>query len=77
MAAEQQRENQGGAGALTDAAKDKGKGPAEDEDEEDEGEVDTSGIEDKDIELVMQQASVSKGKAVKALRENDGDIVNS
>ncbi|KAF2499608.1 nascent polypeptide-associated complex, alpha subunit [Lophium mytilinum] len=31
----------------------------------------------KDIELVMQQASVSRKKAVKALKENDNDIVNS
>lgn len=58
----------------------KGKAAADskpDEEEEDEGEIDTTGIEDKDIELVMNQASVSKGKAVKALKENDGDIVNS
>ena len=39
--------------------------------------VDESGIEQKDIELVMGQASCSRKKAVKALKENDGDIVNS
>jgi nascent polypeptide-associated complex subunit alpha len=39
--------------------------------------VDESGIESKDIELVMSQASVSRKKAVKALKENDNDIVNS
>lgn len=57
----------------------KGKEPAKDDDEEEEeaGEIDTTGIEDKDIELVMNQANVSKRKAVKALKENDGDIVNS
>lgn len=61
----------------------KGKAPAEApkaeaaEEEEEEGEIDTTGIEEKDIELVMNQASVSKRKAVKALKENDGDIVNS
>ncbi|EDU48617.1 Nascent polypeptide-associated complex protein [Pyrenophora tritici-repentis] len=50
----------------------------EDEEEEDDGEeVDDSGLEAKDIELVMQQASVSRKKAVKALKENDNDIVNS
>merc|ERR1712230_292458 len=32
--------------------------------------------EAKDIELVMTQASVSRNKAVKALKENDNDIVN-
>ncbi|CAI7655692.1 hypothetical protein PCG10_000879 [Penicillium crustosum] len=48
------------------------------EDEEDDGEeVDESGLESKDIELVMAQANVSRKKAVKALRENDNDIVNS
>ncbi|CAO2651194.1 Nn.00g094910.m01.CDS01 [Neocucurbitaria sp. VM-36] len=60
----------------------KGKGKAvedkkEEEDEEDDEEVDDSGLEAKDIELVMQQASVSRKKAVKALKENDNDIVNS
>ncbi|KAI8934909.1 GAL4 enhancer protein [Plenodomus lindquistii] len=63
----------------------KGKGKAvedkkddeEEEEEDDDEEVDDSGIEAKDIELVMQQASVSRKKAVKALKENDNDIVNS
>jgi len=47
------------------------------EDEDDDEEVDEDGLEVKDIELVMQQASVSRKKAVKALKENDNDIVNS
>ncbi|KAL9610007.1 MAG: hypothetical protein Q9204_009111, partial [Flavoplaca sp. TL-2023a] len=48
------------------------------EEEEDDGEeVDDTGIEAKDIELVMAQASVSRKKAVKALKENDSDIVNA
>ncbi|KAI9777582.1 MAG: GAL4 enhancer protein [Peltula sp. TS41687] len=47
------------------------------EDEDDGEEVDDSGLEAKDIELVMTQASVSRKKAVKALKENDNDIVNS
>ncbi|KAI9817492.1 MAG: GAL4 enhancer protein [Pycnora praestabilis] len=42
----------------------------EDEEDEDEGEeVDSEGLEAKDIELVMAQASVSRKKAVKALKE--------
>merc|ERR1712025_1193789 len=45
--------------------------------EEDEGEVDEEGVEAKDVELVMQQAGVSKGKAVKALKNNNNDIVNA
>ena len=48
-----------------------------DEDEDDGEEVDDTGLEAKDIELVMAQASVSRKKAVKALKENDNDIVCS
>lgn len=39
--------------------------------------LDETGLEPKDIELVMSQAACSRMKAVKALRENDGDLVNS
>ena len=49
----------------------------DEEEEDEEEEVDASGLEDKDIELVMTQANVSRNKAVKALKENDNDIVNS
>jgi nascent polypeptide-associated complex subunit alpha len=49
----------------------------EDEEEVDDGEVDTDGLEEKDIELVIQQANCSKAKAVKALKSNNGDIVNA
>lgn len=45
--------------------------------EEDEGDVDESGVEAKDIELVMTQAGVSRSKAVKALQTADGDIVSA
>merc|ERR1719391_1953620 len=46
--------------------------------EEEEGEeVDASGVEEKDVELVMSQANVSKAKAVKALKNNANDIVNA
>jgi nascent polypeptide-associated complex subunit alpha len=48
-----------------------------DEEEDDGEEVDAEGLEDKDIELVMTQANVSRKKAIKALKENDNDIVNS
>jgi nascent polypeptide-associated complex subunit alpha len=44
---------------------------------EPEGEVDASGLEEKDIELVMSQASVSRAKAVTALKKTNGDIVNA
>jgi len=39
--------------------------------------VDENGIEAKDIELVMSQASVSRAKAVRALKNNQNDIVNA
>ncbi len=45
--------------------------------EEDEGDVDESGVEAKDVELVMTQAGVSRAKAVKALKTADGDIVSA
>merc|ERR1712167_261640 len=46
--------------------------------EEEEGDdVDESRVEAKDIELVMQQANVTRTKAVKALKKNNNDIVNA
>lgn len=48
------------------------------EPEADDGdEVDETGVEDKDIELVMTQAGVSRPKAIKALKAADGDIVSA
>ena len=47
------------------------------DDDDDDEEVDAEGLEDKDIELVMTQANVKRNKAIKALKENDNDIVNS
>lgn len=47
------------------------------EEEEEDDDVDTTGIEDKDIDLVIQQASCSRPKAIKALKNNKGDIVNA
>lgn len=39
--------------------------------------VDEAGVEVKDIELVMSQANVSRAKAVRALKNNNNDIVNA
>ncbi|CAL9045496.1 unnamed protein product [Musa banksii] len=44
---------------------------------EEEEEVDESGLEPRDIDLVMTQAGVSRAKAVKALKTNNGDIVSA
>uniref|UniRef100_A0AC34FC65 NAC-A/B domain-containing protein n=1 Tax=Panagrolaimus sp. ES5 TaxID=591445 RepID=A0AC34FC65_9BILA len=50
---------------------------AEAEEESDGEEVDATGVEEKDIELVMSQASVSRSKAIRALKEADNDLVNA
>ena len=46
-------------------------------DDDDDEEVDDAGVEQIDIDLVMSQANVSRSKAVKALKDNDNDIVNA
>ncbi|GMI71638.1 nascent polypeptide-associated complex subunit alpha-like protein 2 [Hibiscus trionum] len=45
--------------------------------DEEEEEIDETGVEPRDIELVMTQAGVSRSKAVKALKTNNGDIVSA
>lgn len=73
-AAKQFRQPQAPEMAAAAAAAAAPAAPATDEPEE---EVDETGVEAKDIELVMSQAVCSRAKAVKALKENDGDLVNS
>ncbi|KAJ1400586.1 Nascent polypeptide-associated complex NAC domain [Sesbania bispinosa] len=58
------------------AKQDQGAAAAEAQPEEEE-EVDDTGVEPHDIELVMTQAGVSRGKAVKALKAHNGDIVGA
>ncbi|KAH0890415.1 hypothetical protein HID58_052844 [Brassica napus] len=47
------------------------------QEEYEDDDVDETGVEAKDVELVMTQAGVSKAKATKALKANDGDIVSA
>lgn len=47
------------------------------QEESEEEEVDETGVEEKDVDLVMSQANVSRGKAIKALKNNQNDIVNA
>ncbi|KZT57470.1 nascent polypeptide-associated complex, alpha subunit [Calocera cornea HHB12733] len=47
------------------------------EPEEEEGEVDETGVDPKDIELVMSQVNCSRAKAVRALKESGGDLINA
>merc|ERR1712216_824375 len=46
-------------------------------DGDDDGDEDAGGLDDNDIELVVKQACVSKAKAIKALKQNDNDVVNA
>lgn len=45
--------------------------------EDDNEEVDETGINPKDIDLIVEQTRVSRGAAVKALKKHDGDMVNA
>jgi len=73
-AAQKFRAPEAGAAAAGDAPSATSK-PIQEESEEEE--VDESGVEAKDVELVVSQANVSRRKAVKALRNNNNDIVNA
>ena len=47
------------------------------EEEEDDEEVDATGIEEKDIDIVVTQSNVSRKRAIKALKNNNNDIINA
>jgi len=51
--------------------------PAAIAEESEEEDIDETGVEEKDIELVISQATVSRAKAIKALKNNNNDIVNA
>jgi len=59
---------------VQDEAPKKGPTPTTTSSEE---KVDETGVEEKDIELVMSQAQVSRSAAVKALKKTKNDIVNA
>uniref|UniRef100_A0A1I8I5I7 NAC-A/B domain-containing protein n=2 Tax=Macrostomum lignano TaxID=282301 RepID=A0A1I8I5I7_9PLAT len=63
----------GASGGGTDLAKE----AIVEEESDDDEEVDATGVEEKEIDLVMQQASVSRKKAINALKKNNNDIVNA
>ena len=44
---------------------------------EDEEAPDATGLDENDIKMVMQQANVSRAKAIKALRDNNNDMVTA
>ncbi|XP_046991636.1 nascent polypeptide-associated complex subunit alpha-like [Schistocerca americana] len=47
------------------------------QEESEEEDTDETGVEEKDVELVMSQANVSRGRAIRALKNNNNDIVNA
>jgi len=64
---------------TSSSSQDKGneKAPIKIEELFDEEKTDEAGLESKDIDLVVSQAGVSRSLAVKALRSQNGDIVNA
>jgi len=44
---------------------------------DDDANIDSTGVDEKDIELVMSQANVSRTRAIIALKRTDNDIVNA
>ena len=48
----------------------------EEVDDDDEA-VDETGLDAKDIDIIVEQTQVSRGKAAKALRKHKGDMVNA
>lgn len=71
MLSEQFSQLSSGAGGNADKKK-------EEEEEEDDSEpIDEEGVDAKDIDLVMSQTSCSRRRAVKALKEHQGDLINA
>ena len=74
-----------GAGSGLPNLQGSGAGGADDDDDdipeleavEEDGNVDESGVDPKDIELVIQQVGCSRAKAVRVLKESGGDLINA
>lgn len=73
-----------GSGNAPTTLEQSGAGGDDDDDEipeleapEDDGPVDETGVDPKDIELVMQQVNCSRAKAVRVLKESGGDLINA
>merc|ERR1739838_802776 len=63
--------------AAAEKFKKQAPGAVQEDSEDDTEQVDAAGVEEKDVELVMQQANVSRNRAIKALKKNENDIVNA
>lgn len=79
-----QQLSSGGAGAPQ-TLEESGAGGADDDDDEppeleaaeEDGPLDETGVDPKDIDLVMQQVNCSRAKAVRVLKESGGDLINA
>jgi len=83
LSAAQQLSSAGGGGAQT--LEESGAAGADDDDDEppeleaveEDGPLDETGVDPKDIDLVMQQVNCSRAKAVRVLKESGGDLINA
>ncbi|TFY72386.1 hypothetical protein EVG20_g617 [Dentipellis fragilis] len=73
-----------GAGVVPNLESSGAGGEGDDDDDipdleapEEEGPVDETGVDPKDIELVMAQVNCSRAKAVRVLKESGGDLINA
>ena len=76
-AAEERRQQSEYQAANPGAASASGATPAPQAPAVVEEEVDETGVSSKDVDLVCDQAAVTRAQAVQALRNNDNDIVNA
>ena len=76
-AAEERRQQSEYSAANPGAAAGAGATPAPQAPAVVEEEVDETGVSSKDVDLVCDQAAVTRAQAVQALRNNDNDIVNA
>lgn len=73
QATAQAAQNQGKEAASTTAAS----APVAPDQDDEEDEESAEGLNESDIKIVMDQANVSRSKAIKALKEHDNDVVNT
>jgi nascent polypeptide-associated complex subunit alpha len=74
----------GAGGGMPNLANSGANGEEDDDDDipeleapEEEGLVDESGVDPKDIDLVMAQVNCTRAKAVRVLKDSGGDLINA
>jgi nascent polypeptide-associated complex subunit alpha len=84
-AAQQLAAGGGGGGAAAASLENSGIGGDDDDDDDipeleapdEEGPIDETGVDPKDVDLVMAQVDCSRAKAVRVLKESGGDLINA